>query len=139
MKNYYYNQKTQDLLVFDTEGNEVLVLERISGIRVFTRSELKDSPHVSHDQDFNQEAPVKVYKKYVADRAKAIRKLDVALSKLIRARDRACVTCGRGKHTSGRRPLPAARTHDTHLSVEIPAGPFSSAPAQEYGWQHADR
>ena len=31
-----------------------------------------------------------------SDKAKAIRKLDAALSKLIRARDSACVTCGRG-------------------------------------------
>ena len=66
MKNYYYNPKTQDLLIFDTEGNEILVLERMTGIRVFTSSELKDPAPVSHDQDFNQEAPVKVYKKYVA-------------------------------------------------------------------------
>jgi hypothetical protein len=31
-----------------------------------------------------------------SDKAKAIRKLDAALSKLIRARDSACITCGRG-------------------------------------------
>jgi len=31
-----------------------------------------------------------------SERAKAIRKLDTALSQLIRARDRACITCGRG-------------------------------------------
>ena len=43
MKNYYYNQKTQDLLIFDTEGNEILVLERLTGIRVFTSSEIRDA------------------------------------------------------------------------------------------------
>jgi hypothetical protein len=42
MKNYYYNQKTQDLIVYDTERNEVLAMERITGIHVFTSSELKD-------------------------------------------------------------------------------------------------
>jgi Bacteriophage Lambda NinG protein len=31
-----------------------------------------------------------------SERAKAIRKLDAAVSKLIRARDGACITCGRG-------------------------------------------
>ena len=31
-----------------------------------------------------------------SERAKAIRKLDTALSQLIHARDRTCITCGRG-------------------------------------------
>lgn len=85
MKNYYYNQKTQDLLIFDTEGHEILVLERMTGIRVFTSSELKDPPPVSHDQDFNQEAPVKVYKKYVTKASKKTRK---------------CKNCGKAGHRS---------------------------------------
>jgi hypothetical protein len=41
MKNYYFNQKTQDLMIFDTESREMLVLERIEGIRVLTSSELR--------------------------------------------------------------------------------------------------
>jgi hypothetical protein len=42
MKNYYYNPKTQDLTIFDTESKEMLVLERLLGIRVITSSELDD-------------------------------------------------------------------------------------------------
>jgi hypothetical protein len=40
MKNYYYNPKTQDLTIFDTETKELLVLERLLGIRVLTSSDL---------------------------------------------------------------------------------------------------
>lgn len=40
MKNYYYNPKTRDLTIFDTESKEMLVLERIEGIRVLTSSEI---------------------------------------------------------------------------------------------------
>jgi hypothetical protein len=83
MKNYYYNQKTQDLLIFDTEGNEILVLERLTGIRVFTSSELHDPAKVSHDQNFNQEAPVKVYKKHLS-----------------KANKRKCGKCGKPGHRS---------------------------------------
>lgn len=43
MKNYYYNPKTRDLTIFDTESKEMLVLERIEGIRVLTSSEI-DQP-----------------------------------------------------------------------------------------------
>jgi hypothetical protein len=43
MKNYYYNPKTQDLTIFDTETKEMLVLERLLGVRVLTTSDL-DSP-----------------------------------------------------------------------------------------------
>jgi len=42
MKNYYYNQKTQDLTIFDTETKELLVLERLLGIRVLTSSDLEN-------------------------------------------------------------------------------------------------
>jgi hypothetical protein len=55
MKNYHYNQESQDLLIFDTEGNEILVLERMTGFRVFTTSELKDPPPVPHDQNLIRE------------------------------------------------------------------------------------
>ena len=40
MKNYYFNPKTQDLHIFDPETKEMLVLERIEGIRVLTTSEI---------------------------------------------------------------------------------------------------
>lgn len=40
MKNYYYNPKSRDLTIFDTETKELLLLERIEGIRVLTSSEL---------------------------------------------------------------------------------------------------
>jgi hypothetical protein len=43
MKNYYYNLKTQDLMIFDTESKEMLVLERLLGVRVLTTSDL-DTP-----------------------------------------------------------------------------------------------
>jgi hypothetical protein len=42
MKNYYYNPKTQDLMIFDTEQNEILTLEKIVGIRVITTSEIRN-------------------------------------------------------------------------------------------------
>jgi hypothetical protein len=57
VKNYYFNPKTHDLLIFDTEGNEIVVLERMTGIHVFTSSELRDPAQVSHNQDFNQATP----------------------------------------------------------------------------------
>jgi Zinc knuckle len=40
MKNYYYNPKTRDLMIFDAETKEMMVLERIEGIRVVTSSEI---------------------------------------------------------------------------------------------------
>jgi hypothetical protein len=43
MKKYYYNQKSQDLLIFDTDSKDLMVLERIVGIRVLTSSDL-DNP-----------------------------------------------------------------------------------------------
>ena len=51
-----------------------------------------------------------------SDKAKAIRKLDVALSKLVRSRDGACITCGRGDVSLdaghfGRRECMATRFH----------------------------
>lgn len=41
MKNYYYNPKTQDLTIFDTESKDLLVLERLLGVRVLTTSDLE--------------------------------------------------------------------------------------------------
>jgi hypothetical protein len=41
MKNYCYNPKTQDITIFDTETKEILVLERLLGIRVLTTSDLE--------------------------------------------------------------------------------------------------
>ena len=32
MKHYYFNPKTQDLTIFDTESKDLMVLERILGI-----------------------------------------------------------------------------------------------------------
>jgi hypothetical protein len=83
MKNYYYNPKTRDLTIFDTESKEMLVLERIEGIRVLTSSELMDPTRVSRDEDFNQEAPVKVYKKHFDS-----------------AQKRKCGKCGKPGHRS---------------------------------------
>jgi len=40
MKNYYYNPKTQDLMVFDNTTNEMEILEVLKGIRVITSSEI---------------------------------------------------------------------------------------------------
>ena len=82
MKNYYFNPKTHDLLIFDTEGNEIVVLERMTGIRVFTSSELRDPAQVSRDLDFNQEPPVKGYKEQ------------------LKATKRKCVKCGKPGHRS---------------------------------------
>jgi hypothetical protein len=42
MKNYYYNPKTQDLMIFDTESNQIDVLEVLKGIRVITSSEMRN-------------------------------------------------------------------------------------------------
>jgi hypothetical protein len=36
MKNYYFNPKTHDLLIFDTESNTIDVLKVLKGIRVIT-------------------------------------------------------------------------------------------------------
>lgn len=57
MKHYYFNPKTQDLHIFDTESKDLMVLERIAGIRVLTSSEL-DSP---------TDEPVKHWKNSVWD------------------------------------------------------------------------
>jgi hypothetical protein len=40
MNNYYFNPKTQDLTIFNPESKEMLILERIEGIRVLTSSEI---------------------------------------------------------------------------------------------------
>jgi hypothetical protein len=58
MKNYYYNPKTQDLTIFDTESKEMLVLERLLGVRVLTTSDL-DSP--------GGDEPVKKWKNHDRD------------------------------------------------------------------------
>jgi hypothetical protein len=42
MKNYYYNPKTQDLMIFDSTTNEIDVLEVLRGIRVITSSEIQN-------------------------------------------------------------------------------------------------
>jgi hypothetical protein len=42
MKNYYYNPKTQDLMIFDTSSNQIDVLEVLRGIRVITSSEIQN-------------------------------------------------------------------------------------------------
>jgi hypothetical protein len=56
MKNYYFNPKTQDLHIFDPESKEMLVLERIEGIRVLTSSEIdkpvrEESEYRNHNWD----------------------------------------------------------------------------------------
>ncbi len=56
MKNYYYNIKTRDLAIFDTESMELLVLERIEGIRVFTSSELE---HPTNFTDLDAARPTR--------------------------------------------------------------------------------
>ncbi|HEV3219566.1 MAG TPA: hypothetical protein VGZ48_07325 [Candidatus Acidoferrales bacterium] len=43
MKNYYYNPKTRDLTIFDTETKEMLVMELLTGIHVLTQHEI-DNP-----------------------------------------------------------------------------------------------
>jgi hypothetical protein len=47
MKNYYYNPKTQDLTIFDTESKDLLVLERLLGVGVLTSSDL-ERPGATH-------------------------------------------------------------------------------------------
>jgi hypothetical protein len=42
MKNYYYNPKTQDLMIYDSTTNEMDVLEVLRGIRVITSSEIQN-------------------------------------------------------------------------------------------------
>ncbi len=58
MKTYYYNQKTQDLCIYDTETRELLLLEKIIGLRVFTSSELgkpvNGSDNIIGSTDFNE-------------------------------------------------------------------------------------
>jgi hypothetical protein len=84
MKNYYYNPKTQDLMIFDTENNSIDVLEVLRGIRVITSSEIHGAwSGKSGSEDFNQEAPVKVYKK-----------------RLSKANKRKCGKCGKPGHRS---------------------------------------
>jgi len=39
MKNSQYNPKTRDLTIFDPETKEMLVLERIEGMRVLSSSD----------------------------------------------------------------------------------------------------
>ena len=41
MKNYYFNPKTQDLMIFDSSTNQIDVLEVLKGIRVITSSEMQ--------------------------------------------------------------------------------------------------
>ncbi|MGB6690109.1 MAG: hypothetical protein WBE76_19905 [Terracidiphilus sp.] len=79
MKKYYYNPKTQDLMIFDTEHNEIDVLEVLKGIHVITSSEIRGAwSGKNGSEDFNQEAPVKVYKKH------------------LKASKRKCGKCGNG-------------------------------------------
>lgn len=58
MKNYYYNQKGGELAIYDTETKELLLLERIVGLRVFTSSELENPKNggdsVLGSTDFNE-------------------------------------------------------------------------------------
>lgn len=58
-KNYYYDPKSRDLAVFDTETNEIFVLERIEGIRVLGGSEI-DRPA---DDDSRPARPLPPIKK----------------------------------------------------------------------------
>ncbi len=53
MLNYYFNQKSQDLVIFDTEKREVLVLEVLRGIRVLTSSEMQ---HPAYDTEWSNSA-----------------------------------------------------------------------------------
>ena len=54
MKNYYYDPKSRELMIFDTESNEILRLEVISGIHVITSSEIKH-PTNFHESDVARE------------------------------------------------------------------------------------
>ena len=42
MKNYYFNPKTQDLMIFDNSTNQIDVLKVLKGIRVITSSEIQN-------------------------------------------------------------------------------------------------
>lgn len=84
MKNYYFNPKTQDLMVFDVESHTIDVLEVLKGIRVITSSEMRSGWDGKNDSEaFNQEAPVKTYKKQLAI-----------------AKNRRCGKCGKQGHRS---------------------------------------
>lgn len=104
MKHYYFNPKTQDLHIFDTESKDLMVLERIAGIRVLTSSEL-DSP---------TDEPVKHWKNSVYDpkdgkahpsydgpsnRARHVKKSEEPKKKSTRAaRKLICKNCGKEGH-----------------------------------------
>ncbi len=40
MISYYHNPKTEDLLIWDPESEEIFIIEKIKNIRVFTKGEI---------------------------------------------------------------------------------------------------
>lgn len=102
MKHYYFNPKTQDLSIFDTESKDLMVLERIVGIRVLTSSEL-DSPidePVKHWKNsvYNPEDG-KAHSDYNGSSPRV--KSESAYEKeLTKAKKRKCGKCGKTGHRS---------------------------------------
>jgi hypothetical protein len=96
MKNYYFNPKTQDLHIFDPEAKEMLVLERIEGIRVLTSSEI-DRP-VREDTEYKKHnwnpvtGKAKKFEKRAKSASKPAKKSTRAARKLM------CKNCGGEGH-----------------------------------------
>src|SRR5579884_3411293 len=99
MKNYYFNPKTQDLMIFDTSTNQIDVLEVLKGIRVITSSEMQNPDGIE---------PVRKWKNSVWDpkSGKARpqyggRRKKAKSTKLARkGGKRACKNCGELGHLS---------------------------------------
>ena len=57
MTNYYFNPKSHDLIIFNTENHEVLVLEKMSISAILTSQEVRRSDRRSND-DITKNASV---------------------------------------------------------------------------------
>lgn len=97
MKHYYFNPKTQDIHIFDTESKELLVLERIIGVRVLTTSDIESA---------GDDEPVKHWKNSVWDPKSGVardpgeRKKRIAKKAMKRGGGRTitCKKCGEQGH-----------------------------------------
>jgi hypothetical protein len=104
MKHYYFNPKSQDLHIFDTESKDLMVLERIVGIRVLTSSELDrptDEPVKHWANSAYDPKDGKAHPNYdgPSNRAKRAKKSIEPKEKVARAaRKLMCKKCGRESH-----------------------------------------
>lgn len=103
MKNYYYNPKTQDLMIFDTESNQIDVLEVLRGIRVITSSEMRnpngDEPVKHWANAVYNPKDGKAHPDYKGSAARE-KKESAYEKELAKAKKRKCGKCGKSGHRS---------------------------------------